>query len=233
MTMVHSLLVELWVHARLGHSVRASCHRSGLAAIALVALSCSRSGLDPGELAASGEPVPLPSATTPLDAGAPKPIPSVPDASLPLGSGGTYTDPACVPSGEACNGIDDDCNGRVDDLTPLPCPNGGFSYCVGGRQSECPSRCEACIPGSERVCFTSYCTFWGTQTCTADGRSFGVCRERRVPSECANAAGREGNIANLERCCIDNGYCCVDSQDLDEDGDRTEMLGRCDDVTCN
>jgi hypothetical protein len=54
-----------------------------------------------------------------------------------------------------------------------------------------------------------------------------------VPSECDDAAGTHGDIANLERCCIDHGYCCVDSQDLDQDGDRSEALGRCDDVRCD
>ena len=37
----------------------------------------------------------------------------------------------------------------------------------------------------------------------------------------------------LEECCIDNGYCCVDEFDLDNDGDRTEMLGRCEAVMCH
>lgn len=196
----------------------------------LSVLACARSGLDPGDLAASGEPVPT--TTGVFDAG-PPPAPSVRDAGMPLASGGTSATPACVPVAEECNGVDDDCNSAIDDLPPLPCPNGGFSYCVGGRQSACPTRCETCIPNSERVCFTSYCTFWGTQTCTADGRSFGACREHRVPSECADAAGRNGDIAKLERCCLDHGYCCVDSQDLDHDGDRSEVLGRCEDVSCN
>jgi hypothetical protein len=31
---------------------------------------------------------------------------------------------------------------------------------------------------------------------------------------------------------VDQGYCCVDVEDLDRDGDRREMLGRCDEVTC-
>jgi DNA replicative helicase MCM subunit Mcm2 (Cdc46/Mcm family) len=36
----------------------------------------------------------------------------------------------------------------------------------------------------------------------------------------------------LEDCCIKNGYCCVDEFDVDGDNDRTEMLGRCEAVTC-
>ena len=36
----------------------------------------------------------------------------------------------------------------------------------------------------------------------------------------------------LEQCCIDNGFCCVDEFDLNGNGDTTEMLGRCEAVVC-
>jgi len=148
--------------------------------------------------------------------------------------GQTVTVPGCSPSPEVCNGRDDDCNGKVDEIDPVACPGGGYSYCVAGRMSACPKRCESCVPGSERVCFVSYCELWGVQTCTADGRAFGTCQERTTPSACKDAAGSNGrNIAGLERCCIDQGFCCVDSEDLDGDGNRNEMLGKCEDVTCN
>jgi hypothetical protein len=138
----------------------------------------------------------------------------------------------CVPSEEICNGIDDDCDGEVDEVPAVPCPEGGYRYCVAGKLSDCPRRCEACMPGSERVCFLSYCKYWGVQTCTADGRSFGRCREADPPPECAKIAADQKYSRQLEQCCLDNGYCCVDEFDLDADGDRTEMLGRCDEVRC-
>ncbi len=139
----------------------------------------------------------------------------------------------CHPQPETCNGVDDDCNGKVDDGLPaIPCPNGGERYCVSGSYSACPRRCEVCVPGSERECFTSFCTFWGTQSCASDGRSFGPCKESTVPAECKAITDQDKHSPELETCCIAQGLCCLDEFDLDNDGDRTEMLGRCDSVTC-
>jgi hypothetical protein len=141
--------------------------------------------------------------------------------------------PGCTPQPEICNGADDDCDGKVDeDQAAVPCPNGGERYCVAGQMSACPKVCDVCRPGSRRVCFISYCTYWGAQTCAADGRSFGLCRESQVPPECASIAKSKKKSRELEQCCIDNGYCCQDEFDLDGDGDRGEMLGRCGAVTC-
>jgi hypothetical protein len=138
----------------------------------------------------------------------------------------------CIPVDETCNGVDDDCNGRVDEVAAVPCPGGGSRYCVAGRLSECPKRCETCMPGSERVCFLSYCKFWANQACTADGRGFGPCHEDDPPPECRKVAKDKQYSRELEQCCIDNGYCCVDAFDLDNDGKKGEMIGRCDEVAC-
>src|SRR6185436_11170782 len=143
------------------------------------------------------------------------------------------TVPNCTPTDETCNGEDDDCNGEVDDGLPsIPCAGGGERYCVAGRYSACPTRCDACIPGSERVCFLSYCDFWAVQTCAADGKSFGPCREHNVPPECKEVARAHKDSPELEQCCVDNGYCCHDEHDLDHDGNTSEMLGSCDEVSC-
>jgi hypothetical protein len=166
-----------------------------------------------------------------LVADAAPPVPAPPDAVPPPVP--EPVTPGCQPRAEVCNGADDDCDGKVDeDLAPIPCPNGGSRYCVAGRTSECPRVCDVCRPGSRRICFISYCTYWGHQTCASDGRSFGLCREAPVPPECDSIASAKKKSPELERCCIDNGYCCLDEFDLDGDGDRTEMLGRCGAVTC-
>ena len=139
---------------------------------------------------------------------------------------------SCVPSEEVCNGVDDDCDGDVDEVPSIPCPGGGERYCVAGRMSKCPQRCETCIPGSERICQLSYCLYWGVQTCAADGRSFGVCREAEPPPECKEIAEKEQKSAELEQCCLDAGYCCLDLFDLDHDNNTNEMLGECEEVVC-
>jgi hypothetical protein len=141
--------------------------------------------------------------------------------------------PVCHPQPETCNGVDDNCDGKIDeDLPAIPCPGGGSRYCVSGRYSECPRRCEACLPGSVRECFTTLCTFWGTETCASDGRAFGACKEGKPPANCASAANGGTRTRALEDCCIAEGLCCVDEFDIDGDGDRTEMMGRCDTVMC-
>jgi hypothetical protein len=133
---------------------------------------------------------------------------------------------------EECNGRDDDCDGAIDDLPATACDGGGFRFCVAGRLSECPKRCEVCVPGSVRICQNPFCTFWGEQECAGDGQGFGGCREADPPPECASIAKKKGDSAELEQCCIDNGYCCLDEHDLDDDGNHREMLGACTDIAC-
>src|SRR5690606_19973251 len=119
--------------------------------------------------------------------------------------------PGCIPTGsESCNGVDDDCNGQVDDLPPVPCDDGGFSYCVAGSMSECPRQCETCMPGSKTICFVSYCYFWGVQTCAGDGKSLSGCKEEPPPSACRDIALDHQKSRELEQCCIDEGHCCKD-----------------------
>jgi hypothetical protein len=211
----------------IGRRVRALTAILAVVGSAIAATAgCSRTGLDPADFEAF--------AVTPTDAGldvAVEPEPEAgPDAEPEAGDDASSH---CVPAPEECNGKDDDCNGHVDDgIASIPCPGGGARYCVAGRMSACPERCEVCVPGSERVCFLSYCQYWAIQTCTADGRSFGVCREHAVPSECEASISTTSTV-KLEQCCLDHGYCCLDVNDLDHDGDRKEMIGNCAAVTCD
>lgn len=182
-------------------------------------LACSRSGLDVEDYEwIDGQ-------ERPPDAGA-----SGGAAGLPGKPDGQAS--VCVPSEESCNGADDDCDGKVDELPPIACPGGGEQYCVSGAWSSCPKPCEVCMPGAERVCFNSYCKYWGEQTCTADGKSWGKCKEADPPPECHAIAKDKKYSPELEQCCLDNGYCCRDTFDLDDDGNSSEMLGDCEDILC-
>jgi hypothetical protein len=210
--------------------------RSTAALLLLCVAACARTGLYPGELS-EGDPGDSGGSTSSGGfgvGGAAQPIPSnVPPTTDAGATSVPLEGPArCDPSPEACNGRDDDRNGAVDDLPAQACPGGGFRFCVAGRLSECPKRCEVCVPGSVRICQNPFCTFWGEQECAADGQGFGTCREANPPPECATVARKHQESRELEQCCIDNGYCCLDEHDIDRDGDRREMLGACGDVTC-
>lgn len=198
-----------------------------LGPLALARLHCGRTGLYPygvedeargGEGGIAGT-AGAPRTPEPVTAGAGGEAPDV-------------TGPSCEPFPEVCNGVDDDCDGRVDDVPPVACEGGGLRHCIAGQLSACPRRCETCVAGSVRICQNSYCTFWGEQECSADGQGFGPCREEQPPPECAGIARRHKDSPELEQCCIDAGYCCLDSHDLDRDGDRGELLGNCASVTC-
>jgi hypothetical protein len=53
-----------------------------------------------------------------------------------------------------------------------------------------------------------------------------------VPRQCRAIARDHQDSPQLERCCIDEGYCCLDEHDLDGDGDTGEMLGNCEHLSC-
>jgi hypothetical protein len=203
-----------------------------LIACVAVAAGCGRTALEPPDDrskadAAADRPIDHP-ADAPLDLPAER-MDAPPDLPIERPPDG----PVCVPKDEECNGVDDNCDGRVDEDLPLiPCPNGGNRVCVGGSYSECPKRCQVCVPNSKRTCITSFCTFWGSQTCMDDGMGFSGCKESQPPPECRSVANKMMRSRELEMCCIENGFCCVDEFDLDGDGDNTEMLGRCESVTC-
>jgi hypothetical protein len=72
---------------------------------------------------------------------------------------------------------------------------------------------------------------WGTQACQPDGLEWGACEEvSAIPSECAAVDGWYSPTA--EACCVEQGFCCQDMWDLNENGDSWESLGNCVDIAC-
>ncbi len=233
--------------------------RSFAAVALLCAVACARTGLYPGELGDGDTGTGTNSSGS--SAGVTSGVGGMPGAGAPSGGGGATggggaptqtpptggaapvttagaattpigTTPGCIAQAETCNGRDDDCDGAVDNLPAEACQGGGFRFCVAGRLSECPRRCDVCVAGSVRVCENSFCSFWGEQECAADGQGFGNCREAEPPPECKAIAKKFENSRQLEQCCLDNGYCCLDEHDLNGNGNRREMLGACGDVAC-
>jgi hypothetical protein len=228
---------------------------------ALLVVNCARTGLEPWDLDESqidsagtggGPPTRLPIGGADAGLDAEPPDAEVPDAELPdaevpdaeppdaeIPDATVAPEPIepgprpCIPHVEICNGVDDDCDDIVDEVPPEACSGGGMSYCIAGTMSACPRRCEVCAPGGVRICQHSYCTFWGEQECASDGQGFGPCRERQPPPECAGIARTFKSSPELEQCCLDNGYCCIDLFDLDGDENKSELLGNCDDVRCD
>lgn len=125
--------------------------------------------------------------------------------------------PACK------DGVDNDCDGRVDcsdpecfvpGLTEDVCDDGYDDDCDGMIDCDDPDCATAavcdtpddgcggeCIPGTARWCDTPIACAWGKQTCDADGR-WGACREvLERPRGCS------GFFYDRE-CCVDAGACC-------------------------
>ena len=215
---------------------QAKWSRRSAALLLLLGLSCARTGLYPGELdddvGAAGSGGKASAGDRNIAGGGAAERPQPTSGSAGAGRSGEPDPSECEPRAEVCNGRDDDCNGQVDEVLPQMCPGGGSSFCVAGRMSDCPKRCEVCVPGSIRICQNPFCTFWGEQQCAADGQGFGHCREADPPPECADIARKHQQSRQLEQCCLDNGYCCLDEHDLDSDGNRHEVLGACGDVAC-
>ncbi len=108
--------------------------------------------------------------------------------------------PLAQPTPEVCDSLDNDCNGRVDDVAGNAC---------------------ACAPGTMRACYSGPAGTQGvgrcragTQVCAADGRSYGACAGDVGPAvEVCNAAdddcdGQTDDAAGVgDHCAAGLGAC--------------------------
>jgi hypothetical protein len=143
----------------------------------------------------------------------------------PCGEDCDDTDPAVFPGArEVCNGIDDDCDGDIDEDLVEACEDFGRRLCRDGAWTECTT-CTVCIPGSRRYCDTvSYCS-WGEQVCNGAGDGWGECYETSPAPGCVG-------YSYDQNCCMTSGSCCQDWMDYDGDGQWDDSVGACEDVIC-
>jgi len=192
---------------------------ASVAAITALLTGCSRTGLEIGDgflpVGDAADDAPSEAEVdAPQDVAAPQDVVSPQDVAPAVVASSTPQDPCA-------------------NKPPIPCPGGGFEYCVAGAYSACPQRCDLCVPGSQQVCFLTYCHSWGVQTCAADGESFGYCQEQSPPAACASIADQDQITVALEQCCIDNGFCCEDTFDLNGNGKTGDPIGQCSQVACS
>ena len=143
----------------------------------------------------------------------------------PCGDDCDDTDPDVFPGApERCNGVDDDCDGLIDENLVEACEDFGRRMCVDGDWTDCMT-CTVCIPGTTRYCDTpTYCS-WGSQVCNDRGDGWGSCTETSPAPGCSGYAFDQD-------CCLRSGACCQDWLDTDRDGDYNDSVGACEDVIC-
>ncbi|MCK6511675.1 YCF48-related protein [Myxococcota bacterium] len=97
---------------------------------------------------------------------------------------------ASLPTKETCNGIDDDCNGKIDDIAACACKE---------------SQTAPCYTGPEKTAGIGVCKK-GTMTCQADG-TWGACLDA-IPPSGEDCNGKDDDCDGV----VDNKCDCIPGQ---------------------
>ncbi|MCP4600637.1 MAG: formylglycine-generating enzyme family protein [Proteobacteria bacterium] len=115
------------------------------------------------------------------------------------------------PTGEKCNGLDDDCDGLTDEDLAVDCPEG--SLCIQGECQELCASDEMACPAGKTCEEIEDSKGEKTRVCVAD-----VCNEKSSDA--------------LE--CVNNPFWCSEGHEppCHCDAAQGKCVGRCDDVSC-
>jgi hypothetical protein len=143
----------------------------------------------------------------------------------------TITDADGNADADADDGADADADADADDDDVDGGSGSADADDAADADVEGDASARTCVPGTCRYCDDPYYSAIGTQVCAADGSAWGPCRETpHGPPECVDAG--VWYSPDVERCCVERGYCCQDMWDLDGDGDTWESHGACDSGGC-
>jgi len=131
---------------------------------------------------------------------------------------GSYGDAGCYPVAEVCDGVDNDCNGKADDVS-LSCYTGLPARCAYGT-----SRCEATGSTCQVPSYTEVCNQIDDDCDGLVDEGLVCACDPKAPEDCKNGLDDDcdgfvdGNDPSCQQSCTPMAELCADRIDNDCDG---------------